>query len=92
MVQIYYGSGQPWDAHGISWTIADAGKSDQLIAALIQDLKQRGLLDDTLIIWGGILDAHRPLRENRTESSQYWVYYLAVWWRCERWVYPRSNR
>ena len=54
MVQIYYGSGQPWDAHGnIMDHKRDAGKSDQPIAALIQDLKQRGLLDDTLIIWGG---------------------------------------
>ncbi|HCQ33731.1 MAG TPA: DUF1501 domain-containing protein, partial [Verrucomicrobiales bacterium] len=54
MVQIYYGSGQPWDAHGnIMDHKRDAGKSDQPIAALIEDLKQRGLLDDTLIIWGG---------------------------------------
>jgi hypothetical protein len=54
MVQLYYGSGQPWDAHGnIMDHKRDAGKSDQPIAALIKDLKQRGLLEDTLIIWGG---------------------------------------
>jgi len=54
MVQLYYGSGQPWDAHGnIMDHKRDAGKSDQPIAALIKDLKQRGLLDDTLIVWGG---------------------------------------
>ena len=54
MVQLYYGSGQPWDAHGnILDHKRDAGKSDQSIAALIKDLKQRGLLDDTLIVWGG---------------------------------------
>ena len=54
MVQIYYGAGQPWDAHGnIMDHKRDAGKSDQPIAALITDLKQRGLLEDTLIIWGG---------------------------------------
>lgn len=54
MVQIYYGNGQPWDAHGdIMDHQRDAGKSDQGMAALIQDLKQRGLLDDTLILWGG---------------------------------------
>ena len=54
MVQLYYGSGQPWDAHGnIMDHKRDAGKSDQPIAALITDLKQRGLLKDTLIIWGG---------------------------------------
>ena len=54
MVQLYYGSGQPWDAHGnIMDHKRDAGKSDQPIAALIADLKQRGLLEETLIIWGG---------------------------------------
>jgi uncharacterized protein (DUF1501 family) len=54
MVQLYYGSGQPWDAHGdIMDHKRDAGKSDQPIAALIKDLKSRGLLDETLIVWGG---------------------------------------
>ena len=54
MVQIYYGNGQPWDAHGnIMDHQRDAGKSDQAITALIKDLKQRGLLKDTLLIWGG---------------------------------------
>lgn len=54
MVQLYYGSGQPWDAHGnIMDHQRDAGKSDQPIAALIEDLKARGLFDETLIIWGG---------------------------------------
>ena len=54
MVQVYYGSGQPWDAHGnIMDHKRDAGKSDQPITALIKDLKQRGLLDETLIVWTG---------------------------------------
>jgi hypothetical protein len=54
MVQLYYGSGQPWDAHGnIMDHKRDALKSDQPIAALIKDLKSRGLFDETLIIWGG---------------------------------------
>jgi len=54
MVQLYYGAGQPWDAHGnIQDHKRDALKSDQPIAALIKDLKSRGLLDETLLIWGG---------------------------------------
>ncbi|MGY8730907.1 MAG: DUF1501 domain-containing protein [Pirellulales bacterium] len=54
MVQIYYGAGQPWDAHGnIMDHKRDAGKSDQPITALIKDLKHRGLLDETLIVWTG---------------------------------------
>ena len=51
-VQLYH---QGWDQHsnlpnGIK---SQAKKTDQASAALITDLKQRGLLDDTLVIWGG---------------------------------------
>ncbi len=54
MVQLYYGAGQPWDAHGdIMDHRRDALKSDQPIAALIRDLESRGLFDETLIVWGG---------------------------------------
>lgn len=54
MVQVFYGSGQPWDAHGdIMDHQRDARLSDQPIAALIRDLKARGMFDDTLIVWGG---------------------------------------
>ena len=53
-VQLFYGSGQPWDAHGdIKDHVRDAKHSDQAIAALIRDLKSRGLFDETLILWGG---------------------------------------
>jgi hypothetical protein len=54
MVQVFYGNGQPWDDHD---NIADHAKKaqavDQPIAALIKDLKARGLFEDTLILWGG---------------------------------------
>jgi hypothetical protein len=54
MVQVYYGGGQPWDDHGDIMNHAKhAEQSDRPIAALIADLKQRGLLDDTLIVWSG---------------------------------------
>ncbi|MFM8251118.1 MAG: DUF1501 domain-containing protein [Planctomycetota bacterium] len=54
MVQLYYGSGQPWDDHGdITNHAKHAQSSDQAIAALLADLKARGMLDDTLIVWGG---------------------------------------
>ncbi|MGY8767769.1 MAG: DUF1501 domain-containing protein [Pirellulales bacterium] len=44
-----------WDAHSnVSGNITKNCKTtDQASAALVQDLKQRGLLDDTLVIWGG---------------------------------------
>lgn len=54
MVQLYYGNGQPWDDHGDITNHADhAKKSDQAIAALLRDLKSRGLFDQTLVVWGG---------------------------------------
>ena len=54
VVQVYYGNGQPWDDHADITKHRDhAQKSDRPIAALLKDLKARGLLDDTLIIWGG---------------------------------------
>jgi uncharacterized protein (DUF1501 family) len=54
MIQIYYGDGQPWDDHAdIHNHQNHARKSDRPIAALLKDLKGRGLLNDTLVIWGG---------------------------------------
>ncbi|MDA0833350.1 MAG: DUF1501 domain-containing protein [Planctomycetota bacterium] len=44
-----------WDHHSrlSSWCVARCRDTDQASAALITDLKQRGLLNDTLVIWGG---------------------------------------
>lgn len=54
MTQIYYGDGQPWDDHGDILNHRNhAQKSDKPIAALLKDLKSRGLLEDTLVVWGG---------------------------------------
>ncbi|MEZ6040315.1 MAG: DUF1501 domain-containing protein [Planctomycetaceae bacterium] len=46
----------------------NAGMVDQPIGALIQDLKQRGLLDDTVVIWGSEF-GRTPLGENRHNSA-----------------------
>jgi hypothetical protein len=54
MTQIYYGNGQPWDDHAdITNHRNHAQKSDQAIAALLTDLKSQGMLEDTLVLWGG---------------------------------------
>jgi hypothetical protein len=54
VVQLYYGDGQPWDDHqDITNHQKHAQRSDRPIAALLQDLKRRGLLDETLVLWGG---------------------------------------
>lgn len=64
MVQVYYGNGQPWDDHGDIKAHANKARDvDQPIAALIKDLKQRDLLKDTLIVWGGEF-GRTPVAEN----------------------------
>ena len=54
-VQLYCGSGSQWDAHsnleGNHTKLC--ARSDKPVAALITDLKRRGLLDRTLVVWGG---------------------------------------
>lgn len=51
-VQLYH---EAWDQHGalVSGLKKNCKDTDQAAAALVKDLKQRGLLDDTLVIWGG---------------------------------------
>ena len=41
---------------------------DRAVTALIQDLKQRGLLEETLVVWGGEF-GRSPFREGRTAAS-----------------------
>lgn len=54
-VQVWHGAGQPWDNHDdIEVNHRRLAKEcDQAIGALLKDLKQRGMLEDTLVIWGG---------------------------------------
>jgi hypothetical protein len=72
-VTVYHttdGNNQPWDTHSDH----DAGHrrlcsvADQPSAALISDLKARGLLDDTLVIWGGEF-GRTPYAENRETKN-----------------------
>ncbi len=54
-VHVYCGGGQPWDDHSrINENLrARCPDMDRASAALIRDLKRRGLLDETAVIWGG---------------------------------------
>jgi len=53
MVQVYYGKGDPWDAHSdINAHRKNAHDSDRPFAAVIRDLKSRGLFKDTLVVCG----------------------------------------
>ncbi len=54
-VQLYSGTGSKWDSHaGIEKNHARLCRSmDKPVAGLLKDLKRRGLLEETLVIWGG---------------------------------------
>ena len=54
-VQLWHGKDQPWDSHDqIEKNHRRlAAQCDQAIGALLQDLKERGMLEETLVLWGG---------------------------------------
>jgi hypothetical protein len=64
-VHLYYGQGQVWDDHKeINKNLRErCPDMDKASAALIRDLKRRGLLDETLIVWGGEF-GRTPVSEN----------------------------
>ncbi len=71
-VQLYHWG---WDQHGESMgndlrygLVQRCRETDQAVAALIRDLKQRGLLDSTLIVWGGEF-GRTPMNEARNGSK-----------------------
>jgi hypothetical protein len=66
-----------WDSHGTDpGTALDQGfitkcrQTDKTITALLLDLKQRGLLDETLVVWGGEF-GRTPMQENRDGKQNY---------------------
>ena len=63
-VNIYH---EGWDAHSdVAGNLkTNCGATDQAAAALVKDLKQRGLLDDTLVIWGGEFGRTPMVETNR---------------------------
>jgi hypothetical protein len=73
-IQLYAGGAHNddnWDAHGdlVKNHNFHAGRTDKPIAGLIKDLKQRGLLDSTLIIWGGEF-GRQPTAENKEGTGR----------------------
>ncbi len=71
-VTVYYTSSdnQPWDTHSNHDQRHPklCHDSDQATAALISDLKARGMLDDTLVVWGGEF-GRTPYAENREKEK-----------------------
>ncbi|MFO0968773.1 MAG: DUF1501 domain-containing protein [Gemmataceae bacterium] len=81
-VQLYH---TDWDHHGDSGNTITTGldlrtrETDQPAAALIKDLKARGLLDDTLVIWGGEF-GRTPMGENReTVGRNHHIDAYSIW-------------
>ncbi len=73
-IQLYAGGAHNddnWDAHGdlVKNHTHHAGRTDKPIAGLLKDLKQRGLLDSTLIIWGGEF-GRQPTAEYATGTGR----------------------
>ncbi len=73
-VQLYGGGTQGtnnWDAHDdlVQNHTLNAGRTDRPIAGLLNDLKQRGLLDETLVIWGGEF-GRQPTAEYATGTGR----------------------
>jgi hypothetical protein len=69
-VQLFH-SGQPWDNHS-NLTTALPGickKTDKPAAGLVKDLKQRGLLDSTIVHWGGEI-GRLPVTQNQGKPEQ----------------------
>jgi len=80
-VQVWHGDGQPWDNHDdIEVNHRRLAKeSDQASAALVKDLKQRGLLEDTLVLWGGefgrtpMVQGGNDGRDHHPNCFTYWM-------------------
>ena len=78
-VQVYSGDTNGWDAHNDveSNHSAMCAATDLPVAGLLRDLKQRGLWDDTLVIWGGEF-GRMPMSESGTgRDHNPWGY--SVW-------------
>jgi hypothetical protein len=77
-VQLFM-AGQPWDTHGnnAAGTRACCRQTDRPIAALLTDLEQRGLLDSTLVFWGGEF-GRTPGAQGR-DGRDHHPYGFSVW-------------
>ena len=70
-IQLWHGAGQPWDSHDDLEVQHRrlAMEADQPIAALLADLKRLGMLDETLVIWGGEF-GRTPMGEVRESTGR----------------------
>jgi hypothetical protein len=76
-VQLFH---EAWDQHGnlTAGVKQNALDTDQASAALVQDLRQRGLLDDTLVIWGGEF-GRTPMTQGGTDGRDHHNRCFSLW-------------
>jgi hypothetical protein len=81
-VQLYHTTGgfQPWDQHNDlkAGHERNAAATDRPIAGLLTDLKARGLLEDTLVIWGGEF-GRTPAREGKADGRDHHPFGFSMW-------------
>jgi uncharacterized protein (DUF1501 family) len=83
-IQIYSGGAhndQNWDAHGDLEKNHNlhAGETDKPIAGLLRDLKRRGLLDETLIVWGGEFGRQPTAEYEKGTGRDHNAYGFTMW-------------
>jgi len=78
-VQLYSGDTNGWDAHkDVDKNHSEyCSRTDQPVAGLLQDLKQRGLLEETLVIWGGEFGRMPMSEQGKGRDHNPWGY--SVW-------------
>ncbi len=78
-VQLYSGDTNGWDAHNdVAKNHTDyCRRTDKPVAGLLTDLRRRGLLDDTLVIWGGEFGRMPMSEQGRGRDHNPWGY--SVW-------------
>jgi len=79
VVQLHYDAQQNWDSHeSTDHQASCVRRVDQPIAALLTDLKARGLLEDTMVLWGGEF-GRTPTAEGNSTGRDHNHYGFSVW-------------
>jgi hypothetical protein len=78
-VQLYAGDTNGWDAHDdvLKNHTALCRRTDKPVAGLLSDLRRRGLLDDTLVVWGGEFGRMPMSEQGKGRDHNPWGY--SVW-------------
>ena len=79
-VQLYSGDTNGWDAHNdvMQNHTEYCGKTDRPVAGLLRDLRRRGLLDDTLVIWGGEFGRMPMSEQGKGRDHNPWGYSVCL--------------